>query len=120
MFENMKEEHCVPLSLFADGVNPNKHQSAQKSMWPVMLTWINLPRNIRQVLGPMLLVGIIPSGLKGCEPKTLEPYFELLTEELLELTEFPVWISYIGAPVKVKVALLQFLCDIPAFSKVLH
>lgn len=120
VFENMKEEHCVPLSLFADGVNPYKHQSAQKSMWPVMLTWINLPRNIRQVLGPMLLVGIIPSGLKGCEPKTLEPYFELLTEELLELTEFPVWISHIGAPVKVKVALLQFLCDIPAFSKVLH
>lgn len=46
VFENMKEEHCVSLSLFADGVNPNKHQSAQKSMWPVMLTWINLPRNI--------------------------------------------------------------------------
>lgn len=69
VFENMKEEHCVPLSLFADGVNPNKHQSAQKSMWPVMLTWINLPRNIRQVLGPMLLVGIIPSGLRALNLK---------------------------------------------------
>lgn len=24
VFENMKEVHCVPLSLFADGVNPKK------------------------------------------------------------------------------------------------
>lgn len=37
-----------------------------------------------------------------------------------QLTEFPVFSSYAAAPVTVKVALLQFLCDIPAFSKVFH
>ncbi|XP_061190168.1 uncharacterized protein LOC133198027 [Saccostrea echinata] len=120
VFEGWQEQLCVPLSLFTDGVNPNKHSSSQKSMWPLILTWINLPRNIRQFLGPMFLMGIIPSGINGSEPKNLEPYLEILTEELLGLTEFPVKTSYTTAPVKVKVALLQFLCDIPAYSKLLH
>lgn len=120
VFEATEEPLCVPLSLFTDGVNPNKHTSSQKSMWPLILTWINLPRTIRQVMGPMLLMGIIPSGPKGCEPKTLEPYLEILIEELLDLTEFPLQNAYIGAPTTVKVALLQFLCDIPAYSKLLH
>lgn len=84
-------------------------------MWPLILTWINLPRTIRQVMGPMLLM-----HPKGCELKTLEPYLEILIEELLDLTEFPLQNAYIGAPTTVKVALLQFLCDIPAYSKLLH
>lgn len=120
VFHGMKESHTIPLSLFTDGVNPNKHMTSQKSMWPIILTWINLPFELRQLLGPMLLVGIIPSGLKGNEPKSLEPYLELVTDEIIQLTEFPVFSSYAAAPVTVKVALLQFLCDIPAFSKVFH
>ena len=120
IFEKCEEQLCVPLSLFTDGVNPNKHMSTQKSMWPIILTWINLPVRIRQHFGPMLLMGIIPSGKNGSEPKSMEPYFEILTEELLALCECPMRAAYCDAPVTVKVALLQFLCDIPAFSKVLH
>lgn len=120
VFHGRKESHTIPLSLFTDGVNPNKHMTSQKSMWPIILTWINLPFELRQLLGPMLLVGIIPSGLRGSEPKSLEPYLELVTDEILQLTEFPVFSSYAAAPVTVKVALLQFLYDIPAFSKVFH
>lgn len=80
----------------------------------------NLPFELRQLLGPMLLVGIIPSGLKGNEPKFLEPYLEQVKDEITQLTEFPVFSSYAAAPVTVNLALLQFLCDIPAFSKVFH
>lgn len=49
----------------------------------------------------MLLVGIIFSGLKGCEFKILELYFEFLMEEFLELIEFFVWMLYIRVLVKV-------------------
>ncbi|XP_062584302.1 uncharacterized protein LOC134246058 [Saccostrea cucullata] len=120
IFENKNPESCVPLSLFTDGVNPNKNSACQKSMWPIMLTWITLPPSIRQLLGPMLLMGIIPSGVNGSEPKSLDPYLSIVVDELLTLTEFPVYDSYRSAPTTVKVALLQYLCDIPAYSKVMH
>ncbi|XP_062596774.1 uncharacterized protein LOC134258258 [Saccostrea cucullata] len=120
VFQGQQECHTVPLSLFTDGVNPNKHMTSQKSMWPLILTWINLPFEIRQLLGPMLLVGVIPSGINGSEPKSLEPYLELLIDELLSLSEFTLYNAYEMAPMNVKVALLQYLCDIPAYSKVFH
>lgn len=120
VFGGKDRELCVPLSLFTDGVNPNKNIVCQKSMWPVILTWITLPQSVRQLLGPMLLMGIIPSGKKGSEPKSLDPYLSILVDELLSLTEFPVYDSYRSAPMNVKVALLQYLCDIPAYSKVMH
>ena len=120
VFGGSEPDLCVPLSLFTDGVNPNKNMVCQKSMWPVLLTWITLPQSLRQLLGPMLLMGIIPSGRKGSEPKSLDPYLSVLVDELLSLTEFPVYDSYCSAPVKVKVALIQYLCDIPAYSKVMH
>lgn len=96
----------VLVSLFTDGVNPNKNIVCQKSMWPVILTWITLPQSVRQLLGPMLLMGIIPCGKKGSEPKSLDPYLSILVDELLSLTEFPVYDSYRSAPMNVKVALL--------------
>lgn len=120
IFGDKDPELCVPLSLFTDGVNPNKNMVCQKSMWPIMLTWITLPPSIRQLLGPMLLMGIIPSGKKGAEPKSLDPYLSVVVDELLSLTEFPVYNSYHSAPMTVRVALLQYLCDIPAYSKVMH
>lgn len=101
--------HC---RFFTDGVNPNKLMPSQKSMWPIILTWINLPFELRQLFGPMFWVGIIPGVLKGNEPKSLEPYLELVTNEVIQSTEFPVISSYAAAPVTVKTVLLQFLCDI--------
>lgn len=121
VFENLGENSCVPLSLFTDGVNPNRNSSAcQKSMWPIILTWITLPPSVRRLLGPMMLMGIIPSGKNGSEPKSLEPYLSVVVDELLSLTEFTVLNSYTSAPMTVKVALLQYLCDIPGYSKLLH
>ncbi|XP_062595076.1 uncharacterized protein LOC134256449 [Saccostrea cucullata] len=120
VFEEMDKQLCVPLSLFTDGVNPNRNSACQKSMWPIILTWITLPTSIRQLLGPMMLMGIIPSGKNGAEPKSLEPYLSVVVDELLSLTEFTVHNSYTSAPVSIKVALLQYLCDIPGYSKLLH
>ena len=50
----------------------------------------------------------------------MDPYLSVLVDELLSLTEFPVYDLYCSAPVKVKVALIQYFCDIPAHSKVMH
>lgn len=68
-------------------------------MWPIILTWINLPFELRQLFEPN-------------EAKSLEPYLELVTNEVIQSTEFPVISSYAAAPVTVKTVLLQFLCDI--------
>lgn len=61
----------------------------QKSMWPIIRTWINLPFELRQLFGPMFWVGIIPGVLKGNEAKSLEQYLELVTNEIIQSTEFP-------------------------------
>ena len=68
----------------------------------------------------MLLMGIIPSERKGSELWILIFLLPVLVDELLSLTEFPVYDSYYSAPVKVKVALKQYLCDILAHSKLMH
>ncbi|VDI64678.1 Hypothetical predicted protein [Mytilus galloprovincialis] len=119
VFQDMEESCTVPLALFCDGLNPHKSMATQKSMWPLILTWLNLPVNVRNILGPMMLVGIVP-GTKTEEPKNLDPYLDLLVDELLELTECTMFNAYRGAPTSVRIALLHYMCDIPAFSKILH
>ena len=119
VFKDTEESSSVPLALFTDGVNPNKNVAAQKSMWPIILTWITLPQEMRYLLGPMMLVGIVP-GHGRKEPKSLDQYIQVLVDELLSNMECKIYDSYKQAPVDVKIALLQYLCDIPAFSKLLH
>jgi len=67
----------------------------------------------------MMLAGIIP-GYGRKEPKSLDPYINVLVTELLSNLECKLYDSYTNSPVTVKIALLQYLCDIPAFSKLLH
>lgn len=82
---------------------------SQKSMWPIILTWINLPFELRQLFGPMFWVGIIPGVLKGNEAKSLEPYLELVTNEVIQSTEFPVISSYATAPVTASIFVRHIL-----------
>ncbi|CAC5386574.1 unnamed protein product [Mytilus coruscus] len=56
LFENMEETLTVSLALFTDGLNPNKSIATQKSMLPLILALLNLPVNVRQILGPMMLL----------------------------------------------------------------
>ena len=114
VFKDSNQVNCVPLAIFADGVNPNKNQTVQKSIWPLILTWITLPQELRYILGPMMLAGIIP-GYGRKEPKSLDPYINVLVTELLSNLECKLYDSYTNSPVTVKIAFLQYLCDIPAF-----
>ena len=47
----------IPLGLFTDGMNPNKNPALQRSMWPMVVTWLSPPPEHRTTLGPMMLVG---------------------------------------------------------------
>ena len=80
------QEGAVPLGLFLDGQNPNKNLANQKSMWPQLVVWFRLPPQIRVTLGPLMLYGIIP-GSGSSEPKSLDPYLDILVNECLSLTE---------------------------------
>ena len=75
----------VSLALCTDGVNPFSHNKVSYSMWPIMITLLNLPRKFRNRFGSILLTGIIPAnGTK--EPKNLNPYLDILVDELIELS----------------------------------
>ena len=77
----------VLLALCTDGVNPFAHNKVLYSMWPIMLTLLNLPRNLRNKYTSIRLVGIVPSN-GAQEPHSLNPYLDILVDELLELSSY--------------------------------
>ena len=85
-------------------------------MWPIMLTNLNLPRKIHNHFGNILLVGIVPAN-KSKEPHNLNPYLDILVDELLEITGSTVFDAYRNAPFTLKVVLLLCILDYPGICK---
>ena len=109
----------IGLSLCTDGVNPFSHQRVTYSMWPIMMTILNLPRHVRNCFSNILLLGIIPgSGRK--EAQSLSPYLELIVDELLSLADITLFDAYKGAPFKVKVELMLYILDYPGVCKIFN
>ena len=44
------DKRGISLALCTDGVNPFAHSKVTYSMWPIMLTLLNLPRSMRNLL----------------------------------------------------------------------
>lgn len=87
-------------------------------MWPLMLTLLNLPRRMRNRFASILLVGIIPAnGTK--EPHNLNPYLDILVDELLELSSATLFDAYSSAPFQCKVEILLYVLDYPGIGKVM-
>lgn len=63
--------------------NARSKKKTNYSMWPIVLGQLNLPRNVRYHLANLVLVGIIPSQEQGAEPKNLDPYLEVLIDEII-------------------------------------
>ena len=100
----------ISLAFCTDGVNPFAHNKVVFSMWPIMLTLLNLPCRIRNLFSSILLVGIIPSnGSK--EPQSLIPYLDVLVDKMLELCSSTLYDSYQKAPFKCKAAVLLYVSD---------
>ena len=62
------------------------------------------------------LIGIIPGNGKS-EAKTIDPYVDVLVDELLVLPKCQIYNSYKEAPVSVKIKLLLYVLDYPGMSK---
>ena len=106
----------ISLALCVDGVNPFAHNRVSYSMWPIMLTLLNLPRILRNKFGSIMLVGIIPSN-GAQEPQSLNPYLDILVDELLELSSYTLYDAYQNAPFECKLAVLLYVLDYPGICK---
>ena len=109
----------LSLAFCTDGVNPFSHNRIAYSMWPIMLTLLNLPREIRNDFGSILLLGIIP-GNGSQEPKNLDPYLEVFIDELLLLSGSTLFDAYQSAPFQLKVDVLLYVLDYPGLGKALN
>lgn len=117
--EFASECRSISFAFNTDGVNPYSQNRVTYSMWPIILTVLNLPRNIRYDFGNFWLVGTIPgNGTK--EPKSLDPYLSILVDELLSITNKEVFDAYVCAPFKMKVDILLYILDYPAIGKVFN
>ena len=64
-----------------------------------------------------MLVGIVPgNGTK--EPKSLDPYLEIVVDELLVLSDRVVYDAYLKAPFQLKVNIPFYTLDYPGICKV--
>lgn len=102
------ESRGISLALCTDGVNPSSHNRVTYSMWPIVLTLLNLPRKFRNKFSSILLVGIIPgNGTK--EASNLNPYLDILVDELLEMSSLTLFDAYQQAPFECKVSILLYI-----------
>lgn len=115
----MGNNNGVSFALEMDGVNPFHNVGIQYSMTPLMLTLLNLPRNVRNQFGNIFLVGIIPGN--GCSEVTkVDPYVEILVDELLYLTKCKIVDAYQSAPVDIKIKVLLYVLDYPGLCKIFN
>ena len=78
----------ISLQFSTDGVNPFSVNKISYFMWPIMVTVLNLPKTCRNNFENVMLAGIIPANIKE-EPESVDPYVEVLVDELLGLCETP-------------------------------
>ena len=89
-------------------------------MWPTVLGQLNLQRMIRNLFGNLILVGIIPAQREGKEPFHLDPYLEVLVDELLCLTDARIYYAYKDEVLNAKVDILIHVLDYQGIGKVFH
>ena len=89
------------------------------SIWPITLDMLNLPREVRYLFGRLLLGGIIPgNGTK--EPYSLQPYLDILVDELLFLSGQQFYDSYKRSSFTMKCEIPSYVLDYPGVFKVLN
>ena len=109
----------ISFAMNTDGVNPYSQNRVSYSMWPIILTVLNLPRDIRYAFGNFWLVGTVP-GNGNKEPNSLDPYLDILVDELLAISNREIFDAYQGAPFSLKVDILMYVLDYPGISKVFN
>ena len=80
----------------------------------IYLTILNLPRDGRYKIENTVLVGLIPGP---SEPKRINPFLNLLVDELLHLWE-GVPVSSESHTFTLRAMLMCFISDVPATRKI--
>lgn len=80
----------------------------------IYLTILNLPRDERYKIENTVLVGLIPGP---SEPKRINPFLNLLVDELLHLWE-GVLVSSESHTFTLRAMLMCFISDVPATRKI--
>lgn len=107
----------IALGICADGVNPFSHLRTTYSMCPIVLSLLNLPRKVRHNFGNLLLVGIVPGNGRQ-EAKSIQPYLEILVDELISLSNATIFDAYQRADFKLKVEILLHILDYPGIGNI--
>ena len=100
-----------------DGLNPFAKEKVSYSMWPIMMFPLNLPSSIHKLSSTLMPAGIIP-GPK--EPKNIDPYIEVVVDDILNLNDIQVYDALDKAMFKVQSNIILYVFDYPGQSKVLH
>ena len=85
----------------------------------MLLTLLNYPRNVRNLFGNIFLLGIIP-GNESSEPKSIDPYVAILTDELLDLSGKTVYDAYKQEYFQLKANVLMHVLDYPGIGKLFN
>ena len=109
----LSEPHNLAVMLNCDWFQP--FAQSRYTVGVIYLVILNLPRAIRFRPENIIVTGIIP-GPK--EPKNMNSYLRPLVKELNSLWSDGFSISINSQTVKVRVALLATVCDIPATQKI--
>jgi hypothetical protein len=109
------EPRNLRLALATDGFNPFGNMSTKYSMWPVLLTPLNLPPwecvNPANCFMSLLIPG------PRCPGKDFDVFLEALIEELLELWKgVSTYDACTGRKFDLRVAVLWCIHDYPALS----
>lgn len=119
MHTNGDTDLKVIIGLNTDGVSPFRGGQPY-SCWPLLISFMNLPKPIRTKSDALILFGIAPSRASrkgsGIEPD-LEIYQQLMVDELLTLSSVDLQVAYRDAPLRVKVELLPHMLDFQEYSK---
>ena len=107
----------LALALCLDGTNPYSQEKNAYSMWPMLVSFLNLPPALRRVAGFLQLVGIIPGKN---EPKNTDPYLKVLIDELQELHGMRIYDAHQKNMFELKVSVLLHILDYPGQNKVFH
>jgi hypothetical protein len=111
----------VIIGITTDGVQPYTDDD-QYSIWPIVLTFYNLPPYLRYQVGCAPLVGIIVGKHKKETKQDIIPYFKLLCDELDFLQEHGIQIkdsSNNNETFVCKARILHIISDLRGLEKVL-
>ena len=105
------------VQLSTDGVNPFSANKITYSMWPIMLSVLNWPETHRNRFENIMLVGIIPANGKE-EPKSVDPYIEVLVDEVMELCGTTFYDGFQRESFTFRVRFHNYVLDYPGLNKV--